>query len=249
MFSALKAAQLEATLPDLVHAHSTFLSVAKTDSPSELQVRNLGGSKTQESLAVSWTQAGRGIVEFVFVFGDIDANASRRGFSYPSSHGHVLPPSLTPPGVMELMDFSEWLDESMGSFLKIAKHNKILVDPDDCTLYQKMLDGSETEESRLSCWGGLADSRELDVQCLTYLMDAFPPPILAQQPTGWVPTVSYNVQIFARPEPGSTLAAFDFQTRIARDGLLICDGHAWSARGEILACSRQSARIWVPKQE
>ena len=56
MFSALQAAANEAALPDLINAHSTFLSVAGTDSESTLTTRRLSSGTTQESWGVSWEQ-------------------------------------------------------------------------------------------------------------------------------------------------------------------------------------------------
>ncbi|GMH51077.1 hypothetical protein TrRE_jg5603 [Triparma retinervis] len=246
-FAALDAATKEISLPDILSVQATFLASPSSEADSELVMRPLTESKTQASCAVSYQQDGRPMVEFVFVFGDMEKNNIRGGFSYPASSAHVSAPD-TDPNDPRLVNYSKVLDEKMGNVLFIAKHHKFLVDPDDqsCTVYQKHATGESTEESRLSGWGGFADDKPLTLPDLAFLMDAFPPPILSQQPTSWVPTISYNVNFFSKPK-NLTLAKMDFQTRVATSGVINCDGMAWDADGNILATSRQMARVWDPQ--
>ncbi|GMH69616.1 hypothetical protein TrST_g3770 [Triparma strigata] len=248
-FSALSAASQCTSLPDILSIQAVFVGVADTKSESLLTVKplNLKPSKTQESCAVSYSQNDQPIAEFFFAFGNMESNSSRGGFSYPSSAAHVPPPPLPSPADRKMANYSELLDSKMGNILAVAKHHKFVLDPEASTLYQKHANDISTDESRLTGWGGYADGKPIELKDLSFLMDCFPPPILAQEPTGWVPTISYSVNFFSKPKNNPTLVKLDFQTRIAVDGVIECDGHAWDEEDGLLATSRQMARVWKPK--
>jgi hypothetical protein len=187
------------------------------------------------------------MVEFVFTFGDMDRNDLRGGFTYPASNAHVQAPT-TDPTDPKMVDYSKLLDQQMGEYLPIAKHHKFIVDPTDpsCTVYQKHATGVSNCESRLTGWGGYADGKPIEGKDLAFLMDAFPPPVLSQNPTSWVPTIFYNVSFFSKPQPSTSLCRMDFQTRVAKNGVVECDGIVWDEEGNVCATSRQMARVWDP---
>ncbi|GMI10054.1 hypothetical protein TrLO_g15357 [Triparma laevis f. longispina] len=248
-FAALSAASKCTSLPDILNIQATFVAPPSSKSESTLTVKPLTKeSKTQETCTVSYTQDNKPIAEFFFTFGDMEKNRKFGGFSYPASTAHVpAPESLPSPNDPKLTNYSELLDQKMGKILFIARHHKFMLDPETSTLYQKHAFNKSTDESKLTGWGGYADDKPIELSDLSFLMDAFPPPILAQEPTGWVPTISYSVNFFSKPKTNSSLVQLDFQTRIAKHGVIECDGHAWDVDGELLATSRQMARVWKPK--
>ena len=72
--------------------------------------------------------------------------------------------------------------------------------------------------------------------------DALPPPVFNRLgPAGWVPTVEITVHLRAIPAPG--LVQCRFRTRYVTRGLLEADGELWDSTGELVALSRQLARL------
>ena len=83
-------------------------------------------------------------------------------------------------------------------------------------------------------------------QTLAYLFDAFPPPVLALDPAGWVPTVSYSAHFFAEPKlKDDGLLPITFETNVCDSGVLECRGTAWCPEtGACVGTSTQIARLW-----
>jgi acyl-CoA thioesterase len=94
----------------------------------------------------------------------------------------------------------------------------------------------------LGGWIRLADGREPDPLSLLLLADAWPPPALnGVDERVWVPTLELTVHVRRRPSPGWVRAWF--RTRYLIDGTLEEDGELWDARGNLVALSRQMARV------
>jgi acyl-CoA thioesterase len=98
-------------------------------------------------------------------------------------------------------------------------------------------------------WIRLAEPRRIDALALAAFADAFPPAIFSsagpEAALGSVPTIDLTVH-FRAPLPlpdarPDDFALCVFRTRTARDGFCEEDGEIWSARGELLAHSRQLA--------
>ena len=98
-------------------------------------------------------------------------------------------------------------------------------------------------------WIRLAEPRRVDALAVAAFADSFPPAIFSsagpEAALGSVPTIDLTVHFRAalplpdaRPED---FALCVFRTRTARDGFCEEDGEIWSARGELLAHSRQLA--------
>jgi acyl-CoA thioesterase len=95
--------------------------------------------------------------------------------------------------------------------------------------------------ARLEGWIRLADGRDPDVACLPLLVDAAPPAIFAAMETGPVPTLELTVHVRALPAPGWLRAAI--ATRVLVDGLLEEACELWDNDGQLVAMSRQLARV------
>ena len=96
--------------------------------------------------------------------------------------------------------------------------------------------------ARFEGWMAHCDGSDPDILSLIMFSDAFPPPPFnVFGLTGWVPTVELTVQIQSKPCPGpikGTLA-----TRSITQGVLEEDGYYWDSSGQLVALSRQTARI------
>lgn len=94
----------------------------------------------------------------------------------------------------------------------------------------------------LGGWIRFADGRAPDALSLLLFADAWPPPVLnAVEERAWVPTVELTVQVRRRPAPGWIKGWFE--TRHLVDGGLEEDGRLWDAEGQLVALSRQYARL------
>jgi acyl-CoA thioesterase len=98
-------------------------------------------------------------------------------------------------------------------------------------------------------WIRLAEPRRIDALALAAFADSFPPAIFSsagpEAELGPVPTIDLTIHFRSElPLPGARpddFALCVFRTGTARDGFCEEDGEIWSARGELLAHSRQLA--------
>lgn len=64
-------------------------------------------------------------------------------------------------------------------------------------------------------------------------------------PLGWVPTIELNVQVRAKPVAGPIQCHFEM--RYLTNGALEEDGTLWDSEGNIVALSRQTAKLRLSK--
>ena len=96
-------------------------------------------------------------------------------------------------------------------------------------------------------WVRHSDGADPDVIGLLMFADAFPPPVFTVYgPVGWVPTVELTVQVRAHPAPGP------LQVRLASrhmsKGVIEEDGEYWDSAGQLVAISRQTAKVRLRKR-
>jgi acyl-CoA thioesterase len=95
-------------------------------------------------------------------------------------------------------------------------------------------------------WVRHRDGSEPDVISLLMFADAFPPPIFTVfGPVGWVPTLELTVQVRAHPAPGPLQVRL--RTRQMTRGVVEEDGEYWDSAGELVAISRQTAKVRLPQ--
>lgn len=91
-----------------------------------------------------------------------------------------------------------------------------------------------------------ADGAAPDPLALLMFADACPPPVFTVVgPVGWVPTVDLNVQVRARPAPGPIRA--QMRSRYLTRGVVEEDGTYWDSEDQLVAISRQTAKVRVPE--
>jgi acyl-CoA thioesterase len=79
-----------------------------------------------------------------------------------------------------------------------------------------------------------------DDTAVPFLMDAlFPPTFTISEPVGFAPTIELTVQL--RRPPGDGWLRYRFATRAIAGGVMEEDGELWTADGELVALSRQTA--------
>ena len=94
-------------------------------------------------------------------------------------------------------------------------------------------------------WIRLRDGTPPDPISLLMFADAFAPPAFTIfGPLHWVPTLELTVQVRARPTPGPLQARF-YSRHLTR-GVIEEDGEYWDSSGELVAISRQTAKLRLP---
>lgn len=105
------------------------------------------------------------------------------------------------------------------------------------------MDEAPSERAELGGWIRLQDGRAPDALSMVFFADALPPPVLNLSivQTRFVPTLELTVHVRARPSPGWLYAWF--RTRALSRGYLESDGELWDSSGNLVAMSRQLARL------
>lgn len=94
-------------------------------------------------------------------------------------------------------------------------------------------------------WVRHADGSDPDAIGLLMFADAFPPPAFdVVGVLGWVPTVELTVQVRAHPAPGPLQARL--VSRSLTHGVVEEDGEYWDSTGQLVALSRQTAKVRLP---
>jgi acyl-CoA thioesterase len=115
--------------------------------------------------------------------------------------------------------------------LRFASGGELFRDP-------KKLDSS----GEFSGWAQLKDEEAPDLISLLMFADAFPPPVFTLfGPVGWVPTIELSVQLRAHPAAGPIQAVL--RSRHLTRGIVEEDGEFWDSAGDLVAISRQTAKV------
>lgn len=96
-------------------------------------------------------------------------------------------------------------------------------------------------------WIAHRDGSAPDALSLLMFADAFAPPVFTIfGPLHWVPTIELTVQVRAHPSPGPLQARF-YSRHLTR-GVIEEDGEFWDSEGQLVALSRQTAKVRVPPE-
>jgi acyl-CoA thioesterase len=106
--------------------------------------------------------------------------------------------------------------------------------------------GAPSGKGEFQGWIRHADGSEPDAIGMLMFADVFPPPAFSVFGLlGWVPTLELTVQVRSHPAPGPVQARL--YTRHITDGVVEEDGEYWDSEGRLVAISRQTAKIRLPK--
>ncbi|MBA6411652.1 thioesterase family protein [Parahaliea sp. F7430] len=95
-------------------------------------------------------------------------------------------------------------------------------------------------------WIRHKDGSDPDLISLLMFADAFPPPAFdIVGLVGWVPTIELTVQLRAKPAPG--LLQVRLLSRHLDRGVVEADGEYWDSEGKLVAISRQTAKVRLPR--
>lgn len=189
--------------------------------PAELVVTPIKQGGTFDNAQVSLLQGGTERCRFIGAYGTL---AQISGPSWRDAE----PPTMPPPAQCQPLPTNVTLNARYES----------LFDPASLG----WLRGEKGGEAEFRVWIRHGDGRPADALSILLFADALPPPVFNRVgPSGWVPTVELTVHLRAIPAPGYVQCRF--RTRFVTNGLLEADGELWDSRGELVALSRQLARL------
>lgn len=174
-------------------------------------------------------QDGRELIRALGTFGELDLLSSA------AAHPRVAPPTLPPP--------EDCLSGRPGptTNISLAERVDMRLPPGAASWVR----GAKSDQASLSGWVRFADGRPFDALSLLFFADAFPPPVLnlTQATASWVPSIELTVHLRRVPRPGGWLRG-QFTTRSLVGDYLDEEGMLWDEDGELVAMSRQLARLY-----
>ncbi len=196
--------------------------------PAEIQVEPLRSSRNTSHATARLYQGGELKVLVTAAYVDLD---KQQGESWSGR---------------ERPEFPDFDASAAGGESKLEfRRNVDLRLTGDVSIFQG---GAPSGEGEFRGWIRHSDGAEPDPIGLLMFADAFPPPAFSVYGLlGWVPTLELTVQLRARPAPGPVQARL--YTRHITNGLVEEDGEYWDSEGQLVAISRQTAKIRLPKAD
>ncbi len=198
--------------------------------PASVDVAVLKQGRSLSTAYATLSQGGRARVAVLATYGDLGAMSGPTLVS-------ATPPSLPPPEECAFVG-----DRPAGGFsTRPAIADRVDFRPSPASAQALVARGAP---AHLEGWVRLADGDEVAPAHLPLLVDAAPPAVFAAMQTGWVPTIELTVHVRAVPVPGWLRARIG--TTVLVNGTLEEDCTLWDAAGQVVAMSRQLARVQAP---
>jgi acyl-CoA thioesterase len=228
---ATKAISASLGRPHPFSVTTHFLSTARP-GPAEVRVEVVRAGRGHATGEAKIFQEGKEVLRTLAVFGDLLAAVGPTEVT-------VAPHALPPPEACERGRAGPTTQ------LSIADRVEVAMRP-GAVSWMPGPDGQPRKHSEhmvLDGWVRLRDGTEPDPISLVFFADSFPPPVLnaSSVRTPWVPTLELTVHVRRVPSPG--MLAARFTTRALIGGYLEEDGELWDGEGNLVALSRQLARV------
>jgi acyl-CoA thioesterase len=224
---AVAGRALRAVLPHRDPLTVSAFYLAPTElGPIECRVEYLGGGRSTSFAEVRMFQQGQLRVKVTAAYTDLDKLngetwSGEQRPDYPAWEACEPPPDKG-------LEFRQRAD------LRLVSGGEVF--------HERRTNGS----GEFCGWVRHADGSDPDVIGLLMFADAFPPPVFTVfGPVGWVPTVELTVQVRAHPAPGPLQVRLS--TRHLTRGVLEEDGVYWDSAGQLVAISRQTAKVRLRK--
>jgi acyl-CoA thioesterase len=216
---------------DVVSATITYLA-APALSAAEIHIATLRTGRSASHVRATLVQAGRSLVDAVFVLGTLAPGGSPRyndipPLDTPPPEACVRLPPVTPEGVP----------------VGILEVTELRLDP---TTVPSAMPTGATPVAELRGWLRFADRTEPDPNSLLYFVDAKPPATLLIGSTGWVPTLSMSAYVRARPAAG--WLGVRFTAHYVEAGMVDETCTLWDGAGAVVAQATQLARLRFPDE-
>jgi acyl-CoA thioesterase len=234
---ALIATVLRAVLDTSPHPHpvatnANFLRVARL-APAEVEVTWLRQGRTAATARAALIQDGELVLDLTVTTGRAPGAATAR----PGELDWTGPPPDFPPAE-QCVDLGPWHGSvSAGGAAGYAMQVQVLLDPATTGWRQHQPSG----QPEMRAYFSLREDRAPDAYLLALAVDGLPPTVFGLGATGWAPTVELSWYMRAVPVPGPLRVAA--RSRSVRGGWFDEESEVWDAAGQLVAQSRQLARV------
>ena len=255
---AIKCAINNLEVNDPITVTGYYVSKTAENKTMDIHIELLSKSKSSSSALISCSQEGILRSKFLGTFGNL---AKFKGFTKINKVAPSLPP------VSDCLDAMKELRKFMGSNMSIANEIELRL-PSTNAFAQSVLLGNKVNDAHLMGWCSFQSNRKPCVSSLSFLCDAFPPPVLGLQFFEWVPTLEYTVHFWndpstvynsnsdkshlgavlpTDPDYGRSWLRYTCESTFIQNGMLYADNELWTADGKhLLATSRQLAMVRNP---
>jgi len=229
--TALRAVLDGAPHPYPVATSAHFLRVPRLE-PAEVEVTWLKQGRTAATARAALVQDGQTVLDTTVTTGNLPAG--------PQGNGELTwtgePPALPP--IEECVNLGPWpgtvgADGTAG----YAAHVDLRMDP--ATTGWRRGDPAGVPEMR--GYFGLREDRDPDAYLLALAVDSLPPVVFGLGAAGWAPTVELTWYMRAVPVAGPLQVAA--RCRHVGGGWFDEEAEVWDAAGQLVAQSRQLARV------
>jgi acyl-coenzyme A thioesterase PaaI-like protein len=217
--------------PHPVATSAHFLRVPRLE-PAEVEVTWLKQGRTAATARAALVQDGQAVLDTTVTTGSLPAG--------PQANGELTwtgePPALPP--IEECVNLGPWpgtvgADGTAG----YAAHVDLRLDP--ATTGWRRGDAAGVPEMR--GYFGLREERDPDAYLLALAVDSLPPVVFGLGAAGWAPTVELTWYMRAVPVAGPLQVAA--RCRHVSGGWFDEEAEVWDAAGQLVAQSRQLARV------
>lgn len=239
MATVLRAVLDAAPNPHPVATSANFLRVPHL-GPAEVEVTWLKTGKTASIARAALVQDGVPVVDMTVTTGTLGDPLAAAGNGAAASGESLNWTGERPlfPDIADCVDLGKWpgTDGAHG-ISGFAAHIEVLLDP-------AVAGWRGDEPSGLPEMRGyvrLREHRDPDALMLALAVDALPPVVFGLGATGWAPTVELTWHMRAVPVAGPLSVAA--RCRHVSSGWFDEEAEVWDAAGQLVAQSRQLARV------
>jgi hypothetical protein len=218
---------------DPLSATVTYLAAPEL-SEAEIHTSTLRRGRTASHVRAVLVQAGRALVDAVFVVGPVPSDVVPRyndilPLDIPGPELCVRVPSTTPDGLV----------------VNVMQTTDLRLDPATVPFAPQPPDAGPLK-AELRGWVRFADDAVADARSLLYFVDAIPPATLLIGSSGWVPTLSMSVYVRAQPAAG--WLGIRFTAHLVAAGMVDEACTLWDSTGQVVAQATQLARLRFPDE-
>jgi hypothetical protein len=223
----LRAVIAESGHPDPIATSAHFMN-PPVAGPAQVVVETLRSGRTTSTLHAHLRQDDRPLIDLTATMGELDARSTPE-WSGPTPEP-VAPVDECVPALIDLPN---------GTHVGLLEHVDLRLDPQTLGWFSGHPAGSLAMRGHVR----LADGTQPDPLVLALAVDALPPTVFGLGRLGWAPTV--QLSLFTRARPAAGWLTVHLRGRLVRDDWFDEEAEVYDANGDLVAQSRQIARVRV----
>jgi acyl-coenzyme A thioesterase PaaI-like protein len=235
--TVLRAVLDSSPLPHPVATSAHFLRVARL-APAHIDITWLKTGRTAATARATLMQDDEPVLETTVTTGTVSVStpASEELADSAELSWTGAAPVMPPPS--ECVNLGEWTGTvGPDGTLGYAGQVRMLLDP----AVTGWRFGAPSGLPEMRGYFSLREHREPDALMLAMAVDGMPPVVFGLGATGWAPTVELTMHMRRVPAPG--LLAVQARCRHVSGGWFDEEAEVWDAAGNLVAQSRQIARV------